>query len=77
MSNDHKALHPIKGNDGKPIKPGSPVDAGQIGATRLARLIEKGRVSGLNDQAPVNRAEAHSGRPDLKAQPESKGKADQ
>lgn len=73
MSKTCKAVHPVKVGR-KTIPPGGSIDPEQVGETRLARLIEKGRVSGdAPDPAPVNRAES-AGRPGVKL-PDKDGKA--
>lgn len=58
------AIHPIKIGKTR-IKPGAEIAPDTLSATRLQRLIDKGRVTDPN-AAPANRADLKTGRDDLK-----------
>jgi len=72
MTKSAKALHPVKAG-GKVIKPGGDIAEATVGATRLERLVAKGRAAFPGEEAPVNRAETQTGKPPL-ALGDAKGK---
>lgn len=61
MSEKPKALHPVK-VAGKIVPAGAEIDPAKVSPARLARMIEKGRVTPGAEAASVNRAETVSGR---------------